>query len=39
MKNEKMLHTIGQIDDDLIEDAVIHGPQKNIPLWLFGFLY
>lgn len=33
MKNEKMLHTIGQIDDDLIEDALIHGPQKKIPLY------
>lgn len=33
MKIEKMLHTIGQIDDDLIEDALIHGPQKKIPLY------
>ena len=31
MKNEKMLHAIGQIDDDMIEDAVIHPNQKKQP--------
>lgn len=29
MKNEKILHAIGQIDDDLIEDAIIQKTQKN----------
>ena len=31
MKNEKMLHAIGQIDDDMIEDAVIQSGQKKQP--------
>ena len=31
MKNEKMLHAIGQIDDDLIEDAVIQTNKKKQP--------
>lgn len=29
MKNEKMLHAIGQIDDDMIEDAVIQPNKKK----------
>ena len=29
MKNEKMLHAIGRIDDDMIEDAVIQPGQKK----------
>lgn len=33
MKNEKMLHAIGQIDDDLIEDAVIQALQKKKPFY------
>ena len=31
MKNEKVLHAIGQIDDDLIEDAVIQTNKKKQP--------
>ena len=31
MKNEKMLHAIGRIDDDMIEDAVIQSCQKKRP--------
>lgn len=31
MKNEKMLHAIGQIDDDMIEDAVIQTNKKKQP--------
>ena len=31
MKNEKMLRAIGQIDDDLIEDAVIQPNKKKQP--------
>ena len=31
MKNEKMLHAIGRIDDDMIEDAVIQPEQKKQP--------
>lgn len=31
MKNEKMLHAIGEIDDDMIEDAVIQPGQKKQP--------
>ena len=31
MKNEKMLHAIGGIDDDIIEDAVIQPSQKKQP--------
>ena len=31
MKNEKILHAIGQIDDDMIEDAVIQPGQKKQP--------
>ena len=33
MKNEKMLHAIGQIDDDLIEDAVIQTNKKKQPFY------
>lgn len=33
MKNEKMLHAIGQIDDDMIEDAVIQTNQKKQPVY------
>ena len=33
MKNEKMLRAIGQIDDDLIEDAVIRTGRKKQPLY------
>ena len=32
MKNEKMLRAIGQIDDDMIEDAVIQRCRKKQPL-------
>jgi len=31
MKNEKMLHAIGEIDDDMIEDAAIQPGQKKRP--------
>ena len=31
MKNEKFLHAIGQIDDDMIEDAIIQPGQKKQP--------
>ena len=31
MKNEKLFHAIGQIDDDMIEDAVIRPNQKKQP--------
>lgn len=31
MKNEKLLHAIGQIDDDMIEDAIIQPGQKKQP--------
>ena len=31
MKNEKMLHAIGQIDEDMIEDAVIQTNKKKQP--------
>lgn len=31
MKNEKFLHAIGQIDDDIIEDAIIQPGQKKQP--------
>ena len=34
MKNEKMLHAIGQIDDDMIEDAVIQKNKKKQPFLL-----
>lgn len=33
MKKEKMLHAIGQIDDNLIEDAVIHPSQKKLTFY------
>ena len=33
MKNEKMLYAIGQIDDDLIEDAVIQTNKKKQPFY------
>lgn len=33
MKNEKMLHAIGQIDDDLIEAAVIQASKKKQPFY------
>ena len=33
MKNEKMLHAIGQIDDDMIEDAVIQKNKKKQPFY------
>ena len=33
MKNEEMLHAIGQIDDDMIEDAVIQTNKKKQPFY------
>lgn len=33
MKNEKMLHAIGQIDDDMIEDAAIQPNKKKRPFY------
>ena len=33
MKNEKMLRAIGQIDDDMIEDAVIQPNKKESPFY------
>ncbi len=33
MKNEKMLHAIGQIDDDMIEDAVTRTNKKKQPFY------
>ena len=33
MKNEKILHSIGQIDDDIIENAVIQMDKKKHPFY------